>query len=137
MPSEGRGLSACVVADCTYSASDGSAYCTLHGIRWGRPEPSYLCNCGLSFREHLARVAHAATCPTMQGADRERVDTRGNRSRTTRARGICPDSGLPLHVCHKGPCDCFDGDDCRTCYPMSAAPPRVRGGARDRAALSD
>lgn len=28
--------SGCVVVGCTYSAAEASAYCTLHGVKWGR-----------------------------------------------------------------------------------------------------
>lgn len=37
-PSSGRDRTGCVAPDCTYSAADGSAYCTLHGLKWGRGE---------------------------------------------------------------------------------------------------
>jgi hypothetical protein len=39
------------------------------------PDPEYLCNCGRSFSEHLARVAHAASCYVME-AFREAADLR-------------------------------------------------------------
>lgn len=29
--------------------------------------------------------------------------------------GICPDSGLNLHSCHRSICDCFGDIDCSTC----------------------
>lgn len=38
--------------------------CALRDIERD-PPPQYRCNCGESFREHLARVAHAATCPAV------------------------------------------------------------------------
>lgn len=37
--------------------------------QYADPEPRYRCNCGQEFPSHLARVAHAATCPEMGTPD--------------------------------------------------------------------
>lgn len=34
----GREATGCIAPDCRFAAADGSAYCALHGVKWGRGE---------------------------------------------------------------------------------------------------
>lgn len=53
---------------CPEAAHHGNPflYCPVKGCGWTEdPEPEYRCNCGQTFPEHLARVAHMGSCQVM------------------------------------------------------------------------